>query len=262
MPDTFAALLAEQLRREPGRPLVTFYDDATGERVELSVATYANWVAKTSSLLVEEFDLERGGRLLVDLPTHWLTPVFLGAAWTVGLSVVEAEPADGVVCGPDGLERYADRAADVPVVACALLPLGVRFAEPPPAGVHDFGVEVWSQPDAFIPWDPPTGRGRGAARRLPARDARAPGRAPRARRAPAHRPEPPPRRAGHAIEALAGGGSTVWVRNPDLDGLQKKYDDERATARSDSAGEVVAARSPRPGTCARRNRRGPGSSHR
>jgi uncharacterized protein (TIGR03089 family) len=49
----FAAVLADLLRRDPGRPLVTFYDDATGERVELSVATYANWVAKTSSLLVE-----------------------------------------------------------------------------------------------------------------------------------------------------------------------------------------------------------------
>ena len=161
MSDTFAALLANQLRLEPGRPLVTFYDDATGERVELSVATYANWVAKTSSLLVEELDLERGGRLLVDLPTHWLTPVFLGAAWTVGLSVDEAAAsgtgADGVVCGPDGLERYADRAADVPVIACALRPLGVRFGEPIPAGVHDFGIEVWSQPDAFIPWDPATG---------------------------------------------------------------------------------------------------------
>ena len=49
---------------------MTFYDDATGERVELSVATYANWVAKTSSLLVEELDLERGMRLLLDLPAH------------------------------------------------------------------------------------------------------------------------------------------------------------------------------------------------
>src|SRR5687767_13939809 len=90
MPDTFAALLAEQLRSEPGRPLVTFYDDEGGERVELWLATYANWVAKSSSLLVEELGLERGGRLVVDLPAHWLTPVFLGAAWTVGLSWLPA----------------------------------------------------------------------------------------------------------------------------------------------------------------------------
>ena len=26
-----------------------------------------------------------------------------------------------------------------------------------PAGVHDVGVEIWSQPDAFTAWDPPTG---------------------------------------------------------------------------------------------------------
>jgi uncharacterized protein (TIGR03089 family) len=230
MPDTFADLLAEQLRSDPGRPLVTFYDDATGERVELSVATYANWVAKTSSLLVEEFDLERGGRLLVDLPTHWLTPVFLGAAWTVGLTVVQAEPADAVVCGPDGLERYADRAAGVPVIACALRPLGVRFADPLPGGVHDFGVEVWSQPDSFIPWDPATSD-----------DEAVPGVSQRELvGSPAVHLEPggrllttvsPLADPATMVEAFLVGGSTIWVRHPDLDALQKKYDDERATAR-------------------------------
>jgi uncharacterized protein (TIGR03089 family) len=153
---TFRDVLARQLGRDPGRPLVTFYDEATGERVELSVTTYANWVAKTASLLVEEHDLERGQRLCVDLPAHWLTPVFLGAAWTVGLTVVGSDDgADAVVCGPAGLERWAERAGDLPVLACSLLPLGVRFADPLPAGVHDVGVEVWSQPDAFTPWDPP-----------------------------------------------------------------------------------------------------------
>src|SRR4051794_8360742 len=101
--ETFSELLAAELRREPGRPLLTWYDEHTGERVELSVTTYANWVAKTASLLVDEHDLERGDVLLVDLPTHWLGPVFLGAAWTVGLAV--AFPDAGVsprafVCGP------------------------------------------------------------------------------------------------------------------------------------------------------------------
>ncbi len=153
-------MLARELRADAGRPLVTFYDFATGERVELSVATYANWVAKTASLLVEELDLERGQRLLVDLPAHWLTPVFLGAAWTVGLEVAWDESggaADGLVTGPAGVAAYAAQAAGRPVVATALLPLGVRFPSPVPQGVTDFGVEVWSQPDAFTPWDPPTG---------------------------------------------------------------------------------------------------------
>lgn len=161
---TFSDVLARRLRADAGRPLVTFYDLATGERTELSVTTYANWVAKVASLLVEECDLERGDRLLVDLPPHWLGPVVLGAAWTAGLEVSwpnpESAPGDvrgvaGVVCGPAGLERYAGSAGDVAVVASALLPLGVRFGEPVPAGVRDLGVEVWSQPDAFVPWDPP-----------------------------------------------------------------------------------------------------------
>ena len=157
---TFAELLAGLLRRDPGRPLLTSYDERTGERVELSATTYANWVAKTASLLVEEHDLERGDVLLVDLPAHWLGPVFLGAAWTAGLTVAfpspAAAPPDAVVCGPEGLATWAPHAADRPVLACSLRPLGVRFAEPLPAGVHDVGVEVWGQPDAFVAHDPPT----------------------------------------------------------------------------------------------------------
>lgn len=156
---TFAAALADRLARDPGQPLVTFYDDATGERVELSVTTYANWVAKTASLLVEELDLERGDRLLVDLPTHWLGPVFLGAAWAAGLAVdfpgdAGCDSPSAVVCGPAGVGTWAGAAQRIPVLATALLPLGVRFAEPLPDGVHDFGVEVWSQPDTFVAWDP------------------------------------------------------------------------------------------------------------
>ena len=59
--------------------------------------------------------------------------------------------------GPAGVARWAPYAADLPVLACSLLPMGVRFADPLPPGVHDVGVEVWSQPDAFVAADPPTG---------------------------------------------------------------------------------------------------------
>lgn len=162
-PTTFSDVLARRLRDDPGQPLVTFYDHATGERVELSVTTWANWVAKAGSLLVDELDLERGDRIGIDLPPHWLGTVFLGAAWSAGLSVVPLPAADqanradlaAVVCGPDTLEAWTARAQDVVVLACALRPMGVRFADPLPAGVHDVGVEIWSQPDAFTPWDPP-----------------------------------------------------------------------------------------------------------
>jgi len=164
-PRTFSDVLAAQLRVDPGRPLVTFYDEGTGERVELSVTTYANWVAKVASLLADEHDLGRGDRLVVDLPPHWLGPVFLGAAWTVGLVVVapdepghSGEPGPAaVVCGPGSLPAWEGYAARFPVLACALAPLGVRFAEGVPPGVHDVGIDVWAQPDAFAAWDPPGG---------------------------------------------------------------------------------------------------------
>jgi uncharacterized protein (TIGR03089 family) len=152
---TFAALLDRLAQDQPGRPLLTFYDGRSGERTELSVTTYANWVAKTASLLVEECDLERGDRLLLDLPAHWLGPVFLGAAWTIGLEVVWDGEPDAVACGPDALPAWAERATALPVVATALLPLAARFPEGVAAGVRDLGVEVWAQPDAFTPYDLP-----------------------------------------------------------------------------------------------------------
>lgn len=156
-PTTFADVLAARLRHEPGRPLVTFYDDETGERVELSVTTYANWVAKAASLLVDEIGLERGDGLQIDLPPHWLGTVFLGAAWTAGLAVTDSPDAAAVVCGPDTLALHAPTVSARSVLACSLLPLGVRFPDGVPAGVVDVGVDIWSQPDAFTPWDPPGG---------------------------------------------------------------------------------------------------------
>lgn len=232
MAETFPALVADLLRADPARPLVTFYDDATGERTELSVATWANWVAKTSSLLVEELDVERGDRLHLDLPTHWLGPVFLGAAWNVGLVVVpEAAAADVVVSGPDGLAQHAERG--VPVIGCALLPLGVRFPDGVPAGVHDFGIDVWSQPDSFIPWDPPTADDE-ALPGVTQRDLLTPtsaevGLGGGGRLLTTANPASPSGLASFT-EPLVKGGSVVWVRHPDPERWQRRYDDERASA--------------------------------
>jgi uncharacterized protein (TIGR03089 family) len=152
---TFPQILARRLADDAGRPLVTFYDDATGERTELSVATWANWVAKVSSLLVEELDVEHGSRLLVDLPAHWLGTVVLGAAWGCGIEVVWDGDADAVVTGPDGLPRWAPDARRIPVLATALQPLAGRFPDGVPDGVHDLGVEVWAQPDAYAAFPAP-----------------------------------------------------------------------------------------------------------
>ena len=181
------------LRADPGRPLVTFYDDATGERTELSVTTYANWVAKTASLLVEELDLERGDRCRLDLPTHWLGPVFLGAAWTAGLVVDRGRRRRrSWSAGPDGLARLGAARREHAGAGLRAAPDGA-CASPSrcPPGVHDVGVEVWSQPDAFAAYDPP---GAGRPRRRDRGRAAVPG-GPVAggrRRESPHRRRPPP----------------------------------------------------------------------
>ncbi|WP_405598481.1 TIGR03089 family protein [Streptomyces sp. NBC_01410] len=151
---TPADLLRSALAADPARPLVTFYDDATGERVELSVATFANWVAKTANLLQGDLAAAPGDRLALLLPAHWQSAVWLLACSSVGVCVeVGGDPAgaDLVVSGPDTLEEA--RACSGERVALALRPLGGRFPQPP-AGFADYAVEVPGQGDRFAPYAP------------------------------------------------------------------------------------------------------------
>lgn len=151
---TPADLLRSALAADPGRPLVTFYDDATGERVELSVATFANWVAKTANLLQGDLAAGPGDRVALLLPAHWQTAVWLLACSSVGaVADVAGNPAaaDVVVSGPDTLE--AARACSGERVALALRPLGGRFPQPPD-GFLDYAVEVPGQGDRFAPFAP------------------------------------------------------------------------------------------------------------
>ncbi|MGW5282614.1 TIGR03089 family protein [Streptomyces collinus] len=151
---TPADLLRSALAADPGRPLVTFYDDTTGERVELSVATFANWVAKTANLLQGDLSAGPGDRVALLLPAHWQTAVWLLACASVGaVADVAGDPAaaDVVVSGPDSLE--AARACRGERVALALRPLGGRFPQPP-AGFADYAVEVPGQGDRFAPFAP------------------------------------------------------------------------------------------------------------
>ncbi|MER5689089.1 TIGR03089 family protein [Streptomyces sp. NPDC002205] len=151
---TPADLLRSALAADPARPMVTFYDDATGERVELSVATFANWVAKTANLLQGDLAAEPGDRLALLLPAHWQSAVWLLACSSVGVVAdVQGDPAaaDLVVTGPDSLD--AARACRGERIALALRPLGGRFPQPP-EGFADYAVEVPSQGDRFAPYAP------------------------------------------------------------------------------------------------------------
>ncbi|MEU9981930.1 TIGR03089 family protein [Streptomyces sp. NPDC050856] len=151
---TPADLLRSALAADPARPLVTYYDDATGERVELSVATFSNWVAKTANLLQDALSAEPGDRLALLLPAHWQTAVWLLACSSVGVVAdLDGDPAaaDLVVAGPgrfeDGLACRGER------LALSLAPLGRRFATPP-GGYDDYAVVVPAQGDRFAPYAP------------------------------------------------------------------------------------------------------------
>ncbi|MEY9913274.1 uncharacterized protein (TIGR03089 family) [Catenulispora sp. MAP12-49] len=154
-PDVWRAALA----MGPSRPFLTYYDDHTGERVELSYATFDNWVAKTANLIQDEMALAPGDEVAILLPTHWQTPIWLLACWTAGVvaSVGEdsaaAERAAAVVAGPDRLEEAL--ACKGERIALALRPLGARFPNVP-QGFTDYAAVAPAQPDVFAPYSPVT----------------------------------------------------------------------------------------------------------
>ena len=167
-PDPNAATPAELLRRrvadDPSSPLVTFYDDATGERVELSARTFDNWVAKTANFLVDGLGAEPGGRVVLVLPPHWRTAVWLMACWSAGLLAEPVDPAS--VRGRDAaepigssapyilaaaqevLDEVADDVNADEVVGLSLHALGGPLADCPP-GVVDYADEVRGHGDRF-----------------------------------------------------------------------------------------------------------------
>jgi uncharacterized protein (TIGR03089 family) len=132
---------------DPSKPLLTYYDESTGERVELSTITTANWVAKTSNFLVDDLDAEPGTRIRIGLPSHWLRFIWILSVWNVAAIVADSDTDIGV-SGPE-LEADEDLR-----VAASLRPLGGRFATAPP-GFLDIGAEVPGHGDHFVALDPP-----------------------------------------------------------------------------------------------------------
>ena len=156
-----ADLLAAAVRREPATPLVTSYDDATGERVELSATTLANWVAKTANLLQEEFDVAPGSTVALALPVHWQTAAVLLGAWSCGAAVLDtAAEDDDRLAGADVVLAAADRLPPLeelgidPLLGLSLHPMGLGmtgYAGP----ARDFALEVRVHGDSFVPYVPP-----------------------------------------------------------------------------------------------------------
>lgn len=129
-------------------PLLTYYDISTGERVELSGTTTANWVAKTSNFLVDDLDADSSSRIRIGIPTHWLRFVWILSAWNVGAAIVDS----GADIGLSGPELEAEEPHRV---AASLRPLGGRFVTEP-EGFLDLGAEVPGHGDHFFAAQPPS----------------------------------------------------------------------------------------------------------
>ncbi len=148
-PDLAAAVLGPLLARDPMGPRITYYDDASGERIELSTVTLANWAAKTANLLRDELGAGPGSRVAVLLPAHWQTAAVLLGVWWIGAEVVldhPASPAPGggglaevALCTADRLTQAEEMAPEVAVLS--LDPFGAPAAGLP-IGVTDYATAV------------------------------------------------------------------------------------------------------------------------
>lgn len=141
------ALLGPLLARDAARPLITFYDDATGERVEFSGATFDNWVAKTANFLRDECDVVPGATVAVALPAHWQCAAALCAAWACGARVVD-DPAgaDVALVAEDTLTAAGNAAV---VVGFSLDAFGRGLGAALPPGALDYATEVRVHGDHF-----------------------------------------------------------------------------------------------------------------
>ncbi|MDQ4119423.1 MAG: TIGR03089 family protein [Actinomycetota bacterium] len=138
-------------------PLITHYDDATGERIELSGVTAANWAAKAANLLRDECDVEPGTPVAVLLPAHWQTAAVLLAVWSCGAELVsDPSAAEWILADAGHLDAALTAGPGGGVVALSLDAFGKGLSGLAP-GVIDFATEVRVHGDEFVPWDPVPG---------------------------------------------------------------------------------------------------------
>lgn len=142
------------LRGDPVGPRITYYDDATGERIELSAVTLANWAAKTGNLLRDELGAGPGSRVAVLLPAHWQTAAVLFGVWWIGAEAVLNGAADLALCTAERLDEADAAAAGGEVAVLSLDPFG-RPADLDgsdlPVGVTDYATAVRVHGDQIVP---------------------------------------------------------------------------------------------------------------
>jgi uncharacterized protein (TIGR03089 family) len=143
-------------------PLLTYYDDATGERTALTAAELGGWAARVAGLLRTGCGIPEGGRAAVLMPPHWQTAAVLLGAWSarVAVSFRPAATAGLPALGPnaDGpfdavfatAPRIDDWLDDVPAAThrfAACLAAGVEA----PEGYRDLVAEARNHPQTLPP---------------------------------------------------------------------------------------------------------------
>ncbi|GFG51725.1 TIGR03089 family protein [Mycolicibacterium agri] len=228
-----AALLDPLLERDPMGPRITYYDDATGERIELSTATLANWAAKTANLLRDELGAGPGSRVAVLLPAHWQTAAVLFGIWYIGAqAVLGPGEADVALCTAD---RLADADAAVGVGEIAVLSLD-PFGKPVPdlpVGVTDYATAVRVHGDQIIPERHPgpalNGRPVDEVLRAATDSAAVQGLTAQDRVLSTARWDTADELTDNMLAVLAAGASLVYVANPEEGAQQRRRQTEKIT---------------------------------
>jgi uncharacterized protein (TIGR03089 family) len=234
IPATPEQFFGELVVERPSQPFVTYYDEASGERTELSVRSLGNWVAKTHFLLLDELGLGPGDAAYLALPAHWISvPIVLGCL-TAGLELRTASPdgADVAFVVPD---HEADGVADVFAVAPDSAAVG--FRDGPPAGAQDYVLAVRPQADK---WATVQLRGTaadpcldGATRAEVVAAARSTGLPDGARVLSTRQWASGQDLIDTLLAPLVARGSVVLVRNADAALVDRRSEQERVTVRAD-----------------------------
>ncbi|MEO3761502.1 TIGR03089 family protein [Mycobacterium sp. B14F4] len=149
-----SAILDPLMASDPAGPRITYYDDATGERIELSTATLANWAAKTANLLRDELSAGPSSRVAVLLPAHWQTAAVLFGIWWIGAEVVLGPDPDGqadiALCTVDRLVDADDAVGMGEIAVLSLDPFGKPVADLP-VGLTDYATAVRVHGDQISP---------------------------------------------------------------------------------------------------------------
>jgi len=153
------AILDPMLRTDPVGPRITYYDDATGERTELSAVTLANWAAKTGNLLRDELGAGPASRVAILLPAHWQTAAVLFGVWWIGAEAVLPEtrgaPVDLALCTADRLDEADSAVGGGEVAVLSLDPFGrsakMEGQSDLPVGVTDYATAVRVHGDQIVP---------------------------------------------------------------------------------------------------------------